>query len=199
MAFERLLGPLWVVCIVGCSTSPGTAGERASEGGPGSLEGFAPADLGAVFIEALNPDPDHCLPRTIGGEGTRVGCTVLEVNPGSTLACDPSRGRGTPGARLRTAAEQRLRQEGMCGAAGLPNCSSFRICELRQASDACRHAGPISEVGWCYVDPSEHPTDDPALVAACAPNERRRIRYVDPKMQTPEPGSSLLIGCWGTP
>jgi hypothetical protein len=116
-----------------------------------------------------------------------VPCTLLEVTPAAEQLCDPSRGRATPTPAFL---------DKVCGQERLPSCSAMRVCELRRASEACHHVGLPTEVGWCYIDPSQNPGDDPALVATCAANEKRRIRIVDPELQTPAPGAYMLIACW---
>ena len=196
---------LGLVCVEGECRQPGDGGAEPGTGPGGSTgksDPLAPMSV-SYFVDVV--DTSKCLPRTLTpirdpktGE-SHIPCALVEVRPGPTRECQPARGRTTPPASLTSTVFERLRQTGACDRTGVPSCDSFYVCELREASDACHHEGPATEVGWCYVDPSVNPDDDPTLVASCPAVAPRILHFVDPEMQTPAADAKVLIGCMSTP
>ena len=140
----------------------------------------------------------RCLPRElVADEQGKVPCSVIEVRPQGAI-CDGARNRTPADANIAKAAQGRLRQEGICGAANQPPCGAFVFCTLGDAGEACHRNGEQPTAGWCYVDPAQNQNDDASLVAKCPDNEQRIIRFVDPDNRTPEPDAKVLIACFGS-
>ena len=51
--------------------------------------------------------------------------------------------------------------------------------------------------GYCYVHPFDHdnPQGNPKLVAGCADDKKRLLRFVG--RDTPKPGATTFIACLG--
>src|ERR1700753_3201626 len=164
-----------LVCIDGeCQPPPASAGANDSTA---AAEGFAPnAAYDTVFVDEI--DPAACLPRELTEEQDpktglfTLACTVLAARPGPAPACQMERGRAVPPAPFTTAALARLRALGACDKTGYPSCARYRVCDLREASDSCHHAGAVDEIGWCYIDPFANPGDDPSLLSDCSATEQ---------------------------
>ncbi len=139
-----------------------------------------------------------CLPRTLVTDSSgKTTCKIFEATAGRTQ-CDPSRGRSDAPASDVDALRARLTQAGICGGTSGIACDSLSLCELAQLGASCHQAGTQDGVGFCYIDPTQNPSDDPSLVAQCPPNQARLLRFVDPQNETPAPGATVLIYCGGS-
>ena len=142
-----------------------------------------------------------CLPRTLTPvtdpktNESAIPCDVLEVVADDGKSCADLSGRSDADKAVVAAAHARLVEAKLCDVAGKPSCDTFRICRIDEAGSACHQNVAPSETGWCYIDPAQNPDDDPSLVAGCPVTERRRVRFVDPKGETPAPDATLLIVC----
>lgn len=160
--------------------------------------GYRPA-VDAIVDRLKEALTGRCLPRTLvpNADGS-IPCSIIEVRP-LGRGCDPNRKRTPADETVVRAAQDRLRQEGVCGGGGVqPECSQFDFCLLEEAGLQCHKTGEQPVPGWCYVDPAQNPDDDAALVEKCPVTERRIIRFVDPENRTPEPDAKVLIACFGS-
>jgi hypothetical protein len=161
--------------------------------------GYRPA-IDAIVDRLKEELSDRCLPRVLKRDVTgQIPCSVVEVRPRAEApTCDPARGREEPDESVVGPVYDRLRAAKQCDAPGLPACTEFHLCKLKEAKDEC-HQNQDSQPnpGWCYVDPANNPADDASLVKTCPPNERRIIRFVDDQHATPAIGAQVLIACFG--
>jgi hypothetical protein len=167
--------------------------------------GYRPA-VDAIVDRLKEALTGKCLPRVLKKDATsgKIPCSVIEVRPAGAV-CDPNQNRAPASQDVIEPARQRLKDGKKCDGVGQPACNQFVFCEIKEAGDDCHTTGAQKEAGWCYVDPSQNatkgpgePQDDPALVKACAPNEKRILRFVDPNPgQTPSPDATVLIACFG--
>ncbi len=124
-----------------------------------------------------------CLPRelTIDEDTGEVPCTVVEAKvddaarPEANLNCQAV-GRGEVSPEIRTAVEQQLADNSLCGDGATP-CSLWRMCEIQQLidepgedagvgsncffeGDEYYNGGPGDgvEAGYCYIDPAKGPS-----------------------------------------
>ncbi|WP_437540891.1 hypothetical protein WME97_25630 [Sorangium sp. So ce367] len=162
--------------------------------------GYRPA-IGAV-IERLKTGLDsRCLRRTLTPEaGGEVACLILEArnSQGACSCADiPARADVT---EEHAAAKEEVLADPIAAAAGW-DC----VCEIEQLAgaegEACRHdasddveTGGEPVHGWCYVDPANG-RGDPAIVASCPADERRKIRFVG--RGEAQQGATLFIACPG--
>jgi hypothetical protein len=123
-------------------------------------------------------------------------CHIIEavVSSGGSDCTMP--GRLPLPAGLVEPARNRLQAIRACDAdpqTPLPTCESFSLCEISRADDSCLTVTPNQDaIGWGYVDPDQG-LGDPALVAQCASNMRRLIRFVG--TNTPLSGAVTMIAC----
>jgi hypothetical protein len=186
--------------------------------------GYNPAVTAIVdrFVDDLN---DKCLPRqlalTPGSE--EVPCVAVETRPKSndypdkidcTSGNNPHGGRRPVDSAVERVVLDELVRAGVCYRDDTPlakrkgpiPCSDYSMCEIQQlagddAQDCLSGSPTASEAGYCYVDPDQG-LGDPALVATCAPNEKRRLRFVSNSGQDPVPtpmnATRLFIACIGS-
>jgi hypothetical protein len=96
----------------------------------------------------------------------------------------------------------KLKQGQSCGSTeGLTPCETFCTCELLQLSggELAMCQNDVSEPnvpGYCYVNaaPNEPNVGNPDLVADCASDSKRLLRFVG---GTPAPGAIALVACLG--
>lgn len=159
--------------------------------------GYRPA-MSAIVDRIGGALGGRCLPRqlTPDADTGEIPCSIVEAQP-SGGACQASRGRRTVDDATAEAARGALATEGACGGPGKPDCSAFELCEIEEAGPECHRVAEQSRPGWCYIDPSQNPADDPLLVESCPFNQRRLIRFVDPENATPAHGAAIVIVCKG--
>jgi len=151
--------------------------------------GYNPA-LGALVDRMADAFREQCLPRPLTTDTDpaspdfgRVPCSIVEVLPenGAACLCDPESGRlDVADADLRGAIRDHLENLGYCRGGELPLCE-YCFCEIRQFEgpdlDACHTEADLAgPPGYCYLD--EAAGADPALVAACPTEQKRRLRFV---------------------
>lgn len=127
---------------------------------------------GACWDQQLSPN-----------DAGEVPCVVIEATKGMAgddgqVVCPPCEGAKKPASERAVAALQDDETYQLSGY----DCA----CEIVQADpesgalQACiEQSHPDSSVqGWCYVDPSQHPGADAALVTGCPADRKRMIRFV---------------------
>jgi hypothetical protein len=163
--------------------------------------GYGPA-IDAIVDRLKQALTGKCLPRTLTPDASgNIPCSVVEARPTPATgqpACSATPGRSDPDPQVIEPVVTRLRQQGVCDAPNKPACSAFYLCQIDQdkTADCHRNVTPM-QTGWCYVDPSTQPNDDPSLVASCPATQRRIVRFVDPMNDTPAHDADVLIACFG--
>lgn len=130
-----------------------------------------------------------CLPAALVADADtgRVPCAVIEaISPQGAAegSCDcAAKQRDAVPLEKQQSMRALLESRGTCSG---QDCNKFCFCQLRQllpgtaAGDACLNnvvaVKTTNPPGFCYVDPPKH--GNPALVADCAPEEKRTIRIV---------------------
>jgi len=161
--------------------------------------GYAPA-VGAIIDRLKSRLGGQCLARSLTPDDNgQVSCIVLEARQDEACACQ---GVLEPVSASHASAVDVARQSPAGQAQGW-NC----FCELPQLSgvelDACQNdPSNHPEIdgagvdGWCYVDATRMPPiGDASLVAECADNEQRQVRFVgDARL---ERGRSVMVMCSG--
>jgi hypothetical protein len=164
--------------------------------------GYNPA-VAAIIDRLKEALRGRCLPRELvaNDDGT-VPCAVIEANPGS-CTCDPNQRRAEPKTEeIKKAVLKQLEATGICGAAPLPSCNTFCMCEILQTEgdqlQACQNrenfGTETSPIGYCYVD-AEQGIGNANIVANCPASSRRLLRFVGD--DTPKQGSIAFIACLG--
>jgi hypothetical protein len=159
--------------------------------------GYRPA-MDAIVDRMSEAIVTRCLPRRLEADpdtGT-FPCSIVEARPAGNT-CDESRNRLPTDRDVADAVRNHMQQMGLCGGSGRPPCGAFTLCTLPEAGPSCHSTGEQPAPGWCYIDPSQNPDDDPRLVEKCPADEKRILRFVDPNNRTPEPDASIFIACKG--
>jgi hypothetical protein len=193
--------------------------------------GYNPA-VGAIIDRLKEVLHGRCLPRKLTPDATTglVPCSIVEATAGSAgCDCDMRPGRtrvplsqtavdpdAKPGddplrlQKLDAAVRDGLKNNlGVCDKPGKPACSSFCLCEIRQADSTVATSGGQSLqqacqdgilsptdtqrnplAGYCYVDNPASP-----LLQNCAPTEKRILQFVG--SNTPWKGATTFIACAG--
>jgi hypothetical protein len=140
----------------------------------------------------------RCLAReiVIDPVSKRNPCDVVEARL-TSVACDEARGRAPADAAVARAVRDHMAQNGACGGPSLPSCDALTLCEVLEAGSECHGTGAQPRPGWCYIDPSQNPADDPSLVERCPADQKRFIRFVDPDNRQPEADAAMLLVCKG--
>lgn len=161
--------------------------------------GYRPA-VGTIIERLKLALGGQCLPRSLTPNAAgQVSCLILEARKTDSCSCDGN-------ARIFPTEEHKpavtAAQADPVNANQGWNC----FCEITQttgnALSACQNEvnEPVVDTdgnaahGWCYVDATTN-TGNPELVAGCAENERRLIRFVGDG--NAQPGATLLITCSG--
>ena len=155
--------------------------------------GYRPA-VDAIVDSVGQAFMGKCLPRTLTPDASgKIPCSIVEAVPGDA-ACDAP-GRSDVDADARKSVLAAMKRTGLCDTGNVPPCSAFSLCQINEASETCHLNEPPTETGWCYIDPSANPGDDPSLVAGCPATQRRILRFVDPESRTPAPGATPFLVC----
>jgi len=184
LAVLKGIGPNAIVGSV-CPRSTGADGTPTID----PSYGYNPT-LRALGDRMADAFREPCLPRPLTTDtdpaspdfGT-VPCSIVEALPANdaACACDPESGRlELASADLRGAVQDHLENTGYCRGGELPLCD-YCFCEIRQFEgpdlDACRTQADLTgPPGYCYLD--EAAGADPALLAACPTDQKRRLRFV---------------------
>lgn len=163
--------------------------------------GYRPA-VDAIVDRLKDKLSGSCLPRPLTpGKNGEVPCSVVEVRPVPMTgrpACESTPGRKEPKAEVVGPSLERMRQSGKCDVLNRPNCNQFYVCEIVEAKGTECHTGATPpSPGWCYIDPSAQPDDNPELVATCPATQKQVIRFVDPDHRTPANDATALVACFG--
>ncbi len=164
------------------------------------------------ILDRLSWTPDgECLPRTLTADASgQVACSIIEARKaGPVCACDANRARRD----VQVSNQAFLAQIEASSMAASEGWGCY--CELVQAGDpenstpqelaAC--VGDASQIpvivggkddgtnanGWCYVDPSQTPSENPDIVKDCPLNEKRILRFAGDTMAGNN--STLFITC----
>jgi len=159
--------------------------------------GYRPA-VDAIVDRLKEALTGKCLPRTLVPDpvSKQIPCSVIEVR---STDCASTPGRTQAPAAVIAPVLTRLQETKVCDAPNKPDCSTLKLCEIREAGPSChQNQSNSTEVGWCYVDPAAQPGDDPSLVKACPATQKRIIRFVDPMNNTPAHDATVLIACFGS-
>lgn len=169
--------------------------------------GYRPV-LDPIVARFKQTFPGECLPNAIAPlpdldhPGKTVApCTVTEArpNPDGSIHCDPSRGRfDVPPESIATVFAD-LRAQGVCDGDGQAPCATYSLCRIQESDASCHmsgYPGPSTPPGWCFVDPDDVSTDNPALVDKCPVEEKRALIFVDPRWDTPVMNDArVLVTC----
>jgi hypothetical protein len=163
--------------------------------------GYRPA-VDAIVDRLKDKLAGSCLPRPLTpGKNGEVPCSVVEVRPvpmSGRPACESTPGRKEPKGEVVGPSLDRMRQSGKCDVVNRPSCSQFYVCEIVEAKGTECHTGATPpSPGWCYIDPSAQPDDNPELVATCPATQKQVIRFVDPDHRTPANDATALVACFG--
>jgi hypothetical protein len=126
---------------------------------------------------------------------THPSCDVLEVSRDDGKPCSAAQGRSDPSDDVVNAALSRLKDTHACDQSDKPRCRTLKVCAIAEAGETCHQNVPQTETGFCYIDPSNDPTDDPTLVATCPQHDPRRLRFVDPLGRTPAADATVVLVC----
>ncbi|KYF94355.1 hypothetical protein BE20_00730 [Sorangium cellulosum] len=164
----------------------------------GADYGYRPA-IGTIIDRLKTVLGGRCLSRPLTPDaGGQLSCLLLEAR-NSEGACDCGDRRARIDvAEAHPSAEAAVLSVDIAKAAGW-DC----VCEIEQlagaAAEVCRtdsddnlSVNSYDVHGWCYVDPSNG-LGDPAIVADCPSNERRKIRFVGEGEA--QRGATLFIYC----
>ncbi len=173
--------------------------------------GYRPA-VGAIIDRLKQELGGQCLPRklNVNPNTGQVPCLVLEATVTDNCNCDESIGRRNVAPENQNAVKAAQQDEFAPEPDGW-NC----FCEIVQFactqdsegkcvedtnSDqyVCQNveAVPTDINGWCYVDATPPgPVGNPALVADCAEDEKRLVRFVNKGL--PQPGATVFVTCTG--
>jgi len=200
LAVLKGIGPNAIVASV-CPKNTGADGTPTID----PSYGYNPA-LGALIDRMAGALREACLPRPLTADtdpaspdfGT-VPCSIVEVEPagGAACACDPESGRlDVASADLSGAVREHLVSLGYCREGELPLCD-YCFCEIRQFEgpdlDACRTEADLSgPPGYCYLD--EAAGADPALLADCPTDQKRRLRFVGDDV--PHKDALAFVACY---
>jgi hypothetical protein len=177
--------------------------------------GYNPA-VKAIIDRLKEALKGKCLPRALvpnnttkkvdGLEPGQVPCAVIEAVPptGGACACDAGTNRASVDDRpqLREAVLSKLSASQTCGnGQGQTPCDQFCTCEIKQFKQQeladCQNLTPEpAKAGYCYINaaPNEEPVGEPALVAECAPDSKRLLRF---GAGSPAKGAIALVACLG--
>jgi hypothetical protein len=155
-----------------------------------------------LFITELRDNsPDLCLQAALPTNAARdqTTCVIVEA---LAEACDcTAAGRTPTSPGLVTAIQNKLRIAGSCGAAGLPACADFCLCNIAQEEGANGAACKTDAVaaamnaavspGFCYVDDPASPQ-----LASCSANQKQKLLFVSKAGHvTPSPGALSFLAC----
>lgn len=167
--------------------------------------GYRPA-VGAIIDRLKHVLRGECWNQELAphDDGT-VDCIVLEATTGTADAqggvscgeCTGSRKAATPYATKALEHDSNFEEAGM-------HC----VCEIEQVEpgvelQACLGSEDDAPVvgskpvdGWCYVDPAANPGSNESLVATCAKDRRRMIRFAGSSL--PAKGALTFLQCRGS-
>jgi hypothetical protein len=149
------------------------------------------AGFAACVVMTIETSDAGCFPRVLPADAGQTACTVLEARAGDPCTCDPAR------ARLPVPATDTCWVQAIQSSPAVPPAGSLCLCEIPQASgsalSSCLQDLDPQGDGFCFVDPAEDATANPALVAGCPTNEQRALRFIG--QGVPAPGSSAFVAC----
>lgn len=173
--------------------------------------GYRPA-VGAIIDRLKQELGGQCLPRklTVDPATGQVPCLVLEATVNEAgCNCDESIGRRPVAEEnqnaVKAAQEDDFAPEGgwncfceiiqfECPKDGDGNC----VQDTNSDQYICQNvdAVPAEINGWCYIDATPPgPVGNPELVADCAEDEKRLVRFVNKGL--PQPGATVFVTCTG--
>ncbi len=160
----------------------------------------AMAALVAKIAEGLAPG---CLARPLqpsASDPNRVTCTIIEAySPADSCNCAAT-GRRDASADTARAVTMFMHDEGACDGVNEVPCEKLCVCDLPQLGGdelaACQAGEPDtgSDIGFCYIDPSQGIGSDSA-VADCPTANKRNLRFMGAGVPSPE--AALFIACGG--
>ena len=149
--------------------------------------GYSPA-IRATIDRLRRPLREPCLSVALPmiPASAQTACTVIEIFNAATCDCANEPGRTTARDELITD-EMRM----------LANC----FCEILQlagdAQNLCRSTSNppgFTGDGWCYVDPAQQSEASCDVVSVCAPDQQRRIRFMN-SFSEPRPSATAYLRC----
>ena len=189
--------------------------------------GYNPA-VAALINRLKEKLKGSCLPRplTVNADGS-LPCSVVEVVAKGNIPgggeCDayctsqgrnvasPANPAGPPNDAMKAAVIDSMKRSHLCDYSGQPSCGDMCLCALPQETGAdlttCQTANDGTEntipAGYCYVDPENHPGDNPQIVAKCPETQRRILRFAGNNPTggghpVPLPGSFVFTACQGS-
>jgi hypothetical protein len=165
----------------------GAAGTESS-GGPGMAGnpngGAAPEVLVDAFITQIRTGAaTACLlaPLPLAPDGG-PNCKVFSTASAGSCSCT-AEGRAPVSDAVAKAIVDSLASIGSCDYIGAPACSSFCVCEVKEAAgsskqDCLNNETPATaSSGWCYVAPAAGIGSAPA-VAQCPVSAKQKLRFL---------------------